>query len=318
MDQSSFITLAASSGVLVIFNLFGNTLVCVVILRNGNMRTPLNYLLVNLAVADTMIGILSIPMIVFHFIPQEAESTVAMLLCKFIVHGTLLYLCGNVSVFSLAAIAFERYQAVVHPLTVREKITKRKTFLFITITWILVICSTIPWFFGLDLDERVPRKCKVKAEYKKALGLQSSIFVVFTSAVPLVVMIVLYGKVIMEITKKQNQHIQQNQQASFKTKKRITAMLITVTLIFATLWAVSSAFQIVYGYTPGNVTASVISFLLLINSSINWVLYALFSKQFRNYFKRALCSCSRTQRACDGCPRVKENPMQNGVVDTRL
>ena len=193
MDQSSFIALAASSGVLVILNLFGNTSVCAVILRNRNMRTPLNYLLFNLAVTDTLTGVFSVPMIVFDFISIEIEGTAAMLLCKFIVHGTLVYPCGRVSLFSLAAMAFERYQAVVHPLTVREKITKRKTFVFITITWILGVCARTPWLFGLDLDDSVPQRCKVKAEYKEALKIHSCFFVVLETGVALVVMSVFYG-----------------------------------------------------------------------------------------------------------------------------
>ena len=318
MDQSSFIALAASSGVLVILNLFGNTLVCVVILQNRNMRTPLNYLLFNLAVSDTMIGVFSVPMIVFRFISNEAEGTAAVLLCKLIVHGTLTFPCGKVSAFSLAAVAFERYQAVVHPFRVREYITKRKTFVFITITWILAICVDIPWFFWLDLDGSVPQMCKVKAMYEKALEIQSYIFGVFSYAIPLVVMSVLYTYVLRELLKKQNQIIEQNQQVAFRTKKRITAMLITVTLIFAISWAVGAAFVIVYGYTPDNFVASVMVLLFLINASINWVIYALFNKQFRCCFKRALCSCFKTKQPSGGYPRVNENPIRNGVEDTKM
>ena len=282
------------------------------------MRTPLNYLLFNLAVTDAMIGVFSIPLFVFGFSSIEAEGTAAMLLCKFIVHGTLIFVCGTVSAFSLAAIAFERYQAVVHPLTVRGNITKRKTFVFIFITWILAICVNIPWTIGLHVDGSVPQKCKVKAEYKEALKLYSFVLGLLTYGVPLLVMSVLYGRIVREFLKNQNQIIEQNQLVAFSKKKRIILMLITVTLIFATLWAVAFAFQIVYGFTLGNVGALVMAFLLLINSSINWVLYALFSKQFRTCFKRALCSRSKAQQPSVDYPRVKENPMQNGVVDTRL
>ena len=237
MDQSSFIAiaLAASSGVLVISNLFGNTLTCVVILRHREMKTPLNYLIFNLAVADTTTGLFSIPMIVFDFISNKTEGTLALLLCKFIVHGTLILAGGTVSAFSLAAIAFERYQAVVHPLTVSQNITKKKAFVFIIITWILTICAIILWILGLDLDESVPQKCKVKVDYQEAVEIHVYIFGVFTHGVTLVVMGVLYGKIIGEFLKKQNQIIEQNQQVAFRTKKRITAMLITVTLIFATI-----------------------------------------------------------------------------------
>ena len=49
------------------------------------------------------------------------------------------------------------------------------------------------------------------------------------------VMSVLYAKVLKVFLKKQNQIIEQNHQVAIRTKRRITAMLITVTLIFATL-----------------------------------------------------------------------------------
>ena len=131
MDQPFFIALAAISGVLVIINLFGNTLVCVVILRNRNVRTPLNYLLFTLAVTDALIGLFSIPMSVFGFIPNETEGTAAMLLRKLLAKGNLIHPFSQVSTFSLAAIAFDRYQAVVHPLRVREKITKSRKNIFV-------------------------------------------------------------------------------------------------------------------------------------------------------------------------------------------
>ena len=168
------------------------------------MRTPLNYLLFNLAVTDTMIGVLSLPMIVFRFISHEAEDTAAMLLCKFVDHGTGSFTCGQVSVFSLAAIAFERYEAVVHPLTVKEKITVRKTFVFILINWILAISVTIPWYFGLDLDGSVPQKCKVKADYQEAIELILFICGHFAYGGALVFITVLYFKIIWVFFKKQN------------------------------------------------------------------------------------------------------------------
>ena len=316
MDQSFFIAIAPSSGVLVIINLFGNTLVCVAILRNQNMRAPMNYLLFNLAVVDATIGVFSIPMIVLHFNSNEAEGTVVLLLCQFIVYENLIHTCSTISAYSLAAVSFERYQAVVHPLTVRENVTKRKTLVFIFIAWILAIGLKFPWFIGIDLDKSVPGRCKVKTDYKEAIETYSYIFGVLAYGVPLVIMSVLYAQVLREFLKKQDQIIEQNQQVAFQTKKRIAGMLITVTLIFAIRVAVGTAFHIVYRYTSFG--ALVIGLLLLINSSINWILYALFSKQFRSCFKKALCSCSRKQELSGCYPRVKENSLRKDVVDTRL
>ena len=269
MDQSSLLAVVASSGVLLISNLFGNTLVCVVILRNRNMRTPLSYLLFNLAVSDVMVGVFSIPIIMFRFVSLERKCTEWQLLRKLLARGTCIYPCGTVSALSLAAIAFERYQAVVHPLTVRQNITKRKTFVFIIITWILAICSTIPWLLGLDPDGSVPQRFKVKADYKEALKLYYYIFEAFVYGVSLVVMSIFYGQVIRYFLKEQNKIIEQRWQVTVRAKKRIILMLITVTSIFASLWTVGMVFHRVYRYTPGSLASLVLSYLVLINSSIN-------------------------------------------------
>lgn len=42
---------------MMIVNLVGNTLVILVVLRNRSMKTPTNYLLVNLASADMVVAI---------------------------------------------------------------------------------------------------------------------------------------------------------------------------------------------------------------------------------------------------------------------
>lgn len=45
--------------VMVAINLLGNSLVCLVVLKDKAMRTPMNFLLVNLAVADMIVGVFS-------------------------------------------------------------------------------------------------------------------------------------------------------------------------------------------------------------------------------------------------------------------
>lgn len=45
--------------VMVVINLLGNSLVCLVVLKDKAMRTPMNFLLVNLAVSDMIVGVFS-------------------------------------------------------------------------------------------------------------------------------------------------------------------------------------------------------------------------------------------------------------------
>lgn len=51
---------------LIVIDITGNVLVCLVVYRTKQMRRPMNYLLVNLAVADIVIGLFMLPRHVFH------------------------------------------------------------------------------------------------------------------------------------------------------------------------------------------------------------------------------------------------------------
>ena len=51
---------------LIMIDVCGNVLVCLVVYRNKQMRKPMNYLLVNLAVADIVIGVFMLPRHVFN------------------------------------------------------------------------------------------------------------------------------------------------------------------------------------------------------------------------------------------------------------
>ena len=123
------------------------------------MRTPLNYLLLNLAATDMLIGVCSLLSIMFSIIFHEAESyTAKFVLCKLLGQGTILGPCYYASSLNLAGIAYERYQAVVKPLTVKEKITKRKTVIF-TVLWVLAPVEACILSFQADLDGNVSPTC---------------------------------------------------------------------------------------------------------------------------------------------------------------
>lgn len=53
--------------VMVVVNLLGNSLVCLVVLRDKNMRTTMNFLLVNLAISDMIVGVFSTFRLVIHY-----------------------------------------------------------------------------------------------------------------------------------------------------------------------------------------------------------------------------------------------------------
>ena len=49
--------------------MLGNALVCLVVLRDKNMRTTMNFLLVNLAISDMIVGVFSTFRLVIPILP---------------------------------------------------------------------------------------------------------------------------------------------------------------------------------------------------------------------------------------------------------
>ena len=89
-------------------------------------RTPINYLLVNLALADAMFLTFATPQTFFMIIPTYPDGTIGTVLCKLVTGGYLAWTAGTSSVVTLVAIAAERYFAVIYPIRNVGKLTKRK------------------------------------------------------------------------------------------------------------------------------------------------------------------------------------------------
>ena len=89
-------------------------------------RTPINYLLVNLAIADAMYATFVTPQTFFKIIPAHPGGAIGTVLCKIVTGGFLAWIAGISSVVTLVAIAAERYFAVIYPAGNVGKLTKRK------------------------------------------------------------------------------------------------------------------------------------------------------------------------------------------------
>ena len=89
-------------------------------------RTPINYLLVNLAVADAMYATFVTPNTFLKISPTHPGGAIGTVLCKSVTGGSLAWTAGISSVVTLVATAAERYFAVIYPAGNVGKLTKRK------------------------------------------------------------------------------------------------------------------------------------------------------------------------------------------------
>ena len=135
--------------VMVIVNFIGNSLVISVVLLNKSMKTPINYLLMNLAVADMTVALFSSVQLIISPAISHPTGAKGTLLCKFLTGGNPAWIGAIASIFSLTALAFERYCAVLHPRSIRLKLTKRKILLLIILCWFFSVVFTIPGFWWM-------------------------------------------------------------------------------------------------------------------------------------------------------------------------
>ena len=89
-------------------------------------RISLNYLLVNLAVADILYAVFIAPKVLVKLIVSHPDGLTGILLCKFLTGGSVAWIGGAASIVTLVAISVERYYAVMYPFRSKGKLTKRR------------------------------------------------------------------------------------------------------------------------------------------------------------------------------------------------
>ena len=97
-----------------------------VLITNIFNRTPMNYLLANLAISDIMFASFQAPNHILKRAFTHPKGTVGSTLCKVLTNGNVAWIGAAASAVTLVAIAVERYFAVACPIGTQRKLTKQK------------------------------------------------------------------------------------------------------------------------------------------------------------------------------------------------
>ena len=102
----------------ILLSLFGNIMVVRVVHKNRRMRTITNYLIINMALADLLTTVFNmLPTLYWIFSGSDVWAiggSIGDVLCKLL--GFAQPVSIAVSVFTLCAIAFDRFFAIFRPL----------------------------------------------------------------------------------------------------------------------------------------------------------------------------------------------------------
>ena len=90
------------------------------------LRVPINYLLVNLAMADIMFATFIAPQYILSQTFTHPGGVTGKVLCKLLTGGNFAWVGAASSVFTLVNISMERYYAVMYPLSNKGNLSERK------------------------------------------------------------------------------------------------------------------------------------------------------------------------------------------------
>ena len=171
--------IGVSASLLSLATISGNLMVMISFKMDKQLQTISNYFLFSLAVADMIIGAVSMPLFTVYIVQvsrtiedhpiswagitnsfiinfQGSKWTLGRWLCD----GWLSidYLASNASVLNLLVISFDRYFSVTRPLTYRARRTTKKAALMIFAAWSISAFVWPPWIVAWPYIEGMREK----------------------------------------------------------------------------------------------------------------------------------------------------------------
>ncbi|XP_021353887.1 orexin receptor type 2-like [Mizuhopecten yessoensis] len=305
-------------GILFLFGLIGNALVCYVICHSHHMQTVVNIFIFNLAVADFLVIFFCLPTTMLADITETWYF--GDIMCKII--PFLQTTSVSVSVLTLSAISVERYFAICQPLKVR--LTTRTIIKIIVAIWIAGMAASVPEVLFNRLWESVPGQVtKYLVHCRKDWSLvydnnyQLFILVALYS-IPICLMAFTYSVISRQLWKNdipgtaETNHVCSRSgstisgpESQLHSRRRAAKMLMTIVVIFAVCYLPVHILNLIR-FTDSFrgvdetiiINIALISHILCyVNSAINPVIYNFMSAKFRKEFRMTLtcCRCRRRQ-----------------------
>ncbi|XP_038052339.1 somatostatin receptor type 5-like [Patiria miniata] len=291
--------------ILGIIGLMGNTIVVLTVRKTRSFHDITHYLIVSLAMSDFLCCLFFIFSILFVIegrpiqvdIPQ---SFFGEIFCRLFWSLHLFWSSFFASAFNLVVVTFERYFAIVHPMTYARSFTEKRGLMLAVSAWSLGFLLEIEFpirFFVNDSGEcDFPGLGPVW--FAKLMFLKS--FVVSFVA-PLIFLVWAYYKILKTIRQgAANPERQGEMRAELRVaSRRVVQCLLIITTLFI-LFLLPSELGNVLLFFDVPVDArlgfwEVFRTLTVMNSVVNPMIYAIKMKKFRRAMKTTLCPCVKTQ-----------------------
>ncbi|XP_062607908.1 substance-K receptor-like [Saccostrea cucullata] len=288
-----------------ILAIVGNLLVVVVFIRGKRSRTDLRHFLINLAIADLLMGLFCMP---FTFADAIYNMWIfSKPVCPIVLSIQIISVAA--SVFTNMAIAVDRFLVVTHPL--KHRFTQERSKYIIFVIWTAATAlSCVQFFVGrAHVDEGSGHLvCDEIWPSKRSRKIYTITVLLSTYIIPLVIITVAYvvvGFLLWKRTPPGNRdHFRDFLQ--WRSKIKVVKMLVIVVTIFGVCWLPLHVFTLVRDFHPSTYHDRLelglylgVHWLAMSNSFANPIIYSFTNDSFRAdlltlfYMWCPCCSCLR-------------------------
>uniref|UniRef100_A0AAQ5ZW33 Rhodopsin n=1 Tax=Amphiprion ocellaris TaxID=80972 RepID=A0AAQ5ZW33_AMPOC len=269
------------------------------------LRTPLNYVLLNLAVADLF-------MVVGGF-------TVTLYTA---LHGYFT-LGGEIGLWSLVVLAIERYIVVCKPMT-NFRFGEKHAIAGLALTWVMALTCAAPPLLGWSRYIPEGMQCSCGIDYytpKPEINNTSFVIYMFVLhfCIPLFIIFFCYSRLLCTVRAAAAQ--QQESETTQRAEREVTRMVIVMVISFLVCWVpyASVAWYIFanQGTEFGPVFMTAPAFFAKSAALYNPVIYILLNKQFRNCMITTVC-CGKNPFGDDEASATVSKSQTSSVSSTQV
>ncbi|XP_032400020.1 adenosine receptor A3 [Etheostoma spectabile] len=294
----------------------GNILVILTVWTSKSIQQPTFCLVVSLAVADFMVGCVSIPLVVVI----DGQIKTSYYGCLFISCVTILL--NLVSALSLATIAVDRFLRVCIPLRYKRTVTQRRCWLVVTACWLVAIPPSFAPMLGWCNHETWSKSANSTIVCKFIDVIPMSYLVYFRFflgyLIPLLVMTVLYGYIFWTIRgklqEKPGNGAQTRSQIYLKKEKQMARHMFLVLVLFALSWLPLHIMNCIFHFSgPDSISVKTFHVGILFshaNSAVNPLVYAFKIQNIKiTYLKlwRRYIACGEEIQGCQIHQSIENN-----------
>ncbi|XP_068069229.1 trace amine-associated receptor 7g-like [Danio rerio] len=263
-------------GVTSVFTVFLNLLVIISISHFKQLHTPTNVLILSLAVADLIAGLILMPVQGMKLI--EPCWYFGEMFCS--IFHLILYGVVTASLGNLIIISVDRFIAVNDPLRYPLKVNNSRIVIFTAINWLFSFIYPLIFVYEILFYPERNHSCVgecvlvAKVEY-----LILDVFVCF--AAPCCVIVSLYVKICV-VAHYQAKNMNAVTDKKAKSEKKAAKTLGIVVFVYLLCWMPYYLITLSLGHDENDVLIiNIMYWIVCMNSCLNPLIYAMFYRWFR-------------------------------------